>query len=236
MFSIMKNVTAKLFGLTLVVIGVILLGNLFDFWDVNLLFDGWWTVFIIIPSVANMIEHGVNTGNMFGLGIGCILLLFAQNAFDQAFIWEAGIAILFILIGIKIMFGSRKKQIDIDIDEEIETTFIDIEENKEQDIFAIFGKSEPNYDNLEFTGLRTQAVFGGVNLNLKNAIINKDCKIKCESIFGGTNIKLPDNVQLKVFSKPIFGGVSNKFSPSADKEAPIVYIEATSIFGGIEIN
>ncbi len=54
------------------------------------------------------------------------------------------------------------------------------------------------------------AVFGGVDLNLKDARIYHDVVINVTSVFGGGEILVPPNVKVKVSSLPIFGGVSNR--------------------------
>ena len=55
------------------------------------------------------------------------------------------------------------------------------------------------------------------------------------AIFGGGDVFVPSNVKVKVTTVPIFGGVSNKAASSTDQNAPVVYVNATCIFGGIDI-
>ena len=52
--------------------------------------------------------------------------------------------------------------------------------------------------------------------------------------FGGVDILLPDSVNVEVFSTSVFGGVSNK-KASTQGNAVTVYIDATCMFGGIDI-
>ena len=53
------------------------------------------------------------------------------------------------------------------------------------------------------------------------------------AIFGGIDIFVPDNINVKVSSNCIFGGISNK--TSVHKDAPTIYISGTCMFGGVEI-
>ena len=46
---------------------------------------------------------------------------------------------------------------------------------------------------------------------------------------------MPDDVTVKVRSTPIFGGVSNKTKNDSSDHAKTIYIDATCIFGGVEI-
>ena len=69
-----------------------------------------------------------------------------------------------------------------------------------------------------------------------SAIIENDVVINVSSIFGGTEIYIPDNVKVKIRSTSIFGGVDEKKVNSIEgKEVHTIYINATCIFGGVEI-
>ena len=92
-----------------------------------------------------------------------------------------------------------------------------------------------NFDGEKFTGTSVTAVFGGVELDLRNAIIEEDVVINASAIFGGIDIYVPTNVKVKTKSMPIFGGVNNKANISPDEKKHTIYINGTAIFGGIEI-
>ena len=82
---------------------------------------------------------------------------------------------------------------------------------------------------------KINAIFGGVKLDLKNAIIDQDVVINASAIFGGIDIYVPKNVKVKTKSVPIFGGVNNKANISTDEKSHTIYINGTAVFGGIEI-
>ncbi len=85
-------------------------------------------------------------------------------------------------------------------------------------------------------GADLTAVFGGVNCDLRKAIINQDQVINCSSIFGGIDILVPENVKVKVKSSSIFGGVSDhRKNRTESQDVKVIYINATCIFGGVEI-
>jgi len=69
---------------------------------------------------------------------------------------------------------------------------------------------------------------------LQKAKITKEAVIKASSIFGGIEIKVPSDANIKVKSRPIFGGVSNKILNKVENKKTI-YIEAFCLFGGGEI-
>ena len=75
---------------------------------------------------------------------------------------------------------------------------------------ATFSEQKVDKTNEEFKGANLDAVFGSVVLDLQKAIIKEDPVIYTSSIFAGTTILVPNNVNVKVKSTSIFGGVNNK--------------------------
>ena len=100
---------------------------------------------------------------------------------------------------------------------------------------ATFSGQDLNFNGEVFEGAELNAIFGGVKCDLRNAIIEKDCAITASAIFGGIDIYVPDYVNLKVNSNSIFGGVSNKNHRPTVEGAVTLYINATCMFGGVEI-
>ena len=92
-----------------------------------------------------------------------------------------------------------------------------------------------NFSGEVFQGAELNAVFGGVECDLRNAIIEQDCVIQASAVFGGIDIYVPTNVNIKVSSNSIFGGVSNKTANYHDELAPTIYIKCNCMFGGVDI-
>lgn len=79
-------------------------------------------------------------------------------------------------------------------------------------------------------------VFGGGDIDFTEArFTHPTVKVKINSIFGGSNIYVPEdvNVQVNVFS--IFGGVSNSAPSSVSASVPTIIIEGMCLFSGIDI-
>ena len=92
-----------------------------------------------------------------------------------------------------------------------------------------------NFDGEEFKGSNLNAIFGGIKLDLRKAIVNEDIVINASSIFGGIDIYIPDNCKVKIKSNSIFGGVSNNKKCNVDDNSYTIYINASCMFGGVEI-
>ena len=70
--KVTKNIVL---GIILILIGIILGGNTLGIFNINIFFKGWWTLFIIIPCLVDLINGKDSKGNIIGLVIGIFLLL-----------------------------------------------------------------------------------------------------------------------------------------------------------------
>ncbi len=222
----MKNM---LWGIVLIAIGVVLGLNAFDITNIDLFFDGWWTLFIIIPCFIDLFKDKDKTGNIVGLVIGIFLLLSCQELIDFSILWKMVVPVVLILVGLSFIFkntfsDSAKKIKEIN------------SKNKENDkeILAVFSSQKVNASDEKFEGASISCVFGGVSLDLREAKITSDIVINATSVFGGIDILVSDNVTVKVNSTSIFGGVDNKRENSSDNRK-IIYVNATCLFGGVDI-
>ena len=59
--------------------------------------------------------------------------------------------------------------------------------------------------------------------------------IHASAVFGGIDIYVPENVNVKVNSHSIFGGVSGKEHRNHPENSYTLYLDATCMFGGVEI-
>lgn len=216
-----------LWGLLLVAVGLGFAGNAFGLWNFELFFNGWWTLFIIIPCAISMFQNGVQLWNAIGLGIGLLLFASAQGFFSGQLIADLIFPIIIIAIGLSVIFkGNFNRNI-----KQIES----INKDGLVEYSAIFGAQELNFPGKEFKGASLTAVFGSVSLDLRQAIINEDIYISSTAVFGGIDILVPNNVRVEVSSTPIFGGTTNKAIQPIGENPPTIYINSTSIFGGTEI-
>lgn len=224
----MKKASRILWGAVLVALGVIFALNAFHITDIDVFFDGWWTLFIIIPCAIGLFTEREKTGNIIGIVIGVFLLLCCQDILSFSLLWKLLIPALVIIAGLKLVltgiFGNKANEL---------VKKLKLEGKTIGSSCAVFSGCDMNYDNQVFEGAELTAVFGGIDCNLKNAIIEKDCAIKISAIFGGVDIFVPDHVNVKVNANCIFGGISNK--TAVHKDAPTIYISGICIFGGAEI-
>lgn len=225
----MKKVESILWGIIFIIIGLIIAGNVLGITKINIFFSGWWTLFIIIPCFIGLFKDNRKTGNIIGIIIGLAFLLACQDILRFDLVWKLLFPSILIIIGISFIF---KDTIGGKISKEIK----ELNKNRNSNEYcATFSEQNVKFDDEQFTGTDLTAVFGGVKCDLRKAIIEENQIINATSIFGGIEIFVPENVKVKIKSTPIFGGVSDKTIQCKEEQAHIIYINATCVFGGVEV-
>lgn len=230
----MKQVKPIIWGIAIISLGIIFGGNAIGIFNIDVFFDGWWTLFIIVPSVISLITEKEKISSLCFIGIGVVLLLAAQNVFSYEVAWKVILAIFLVMIGITIIV---KSLIHSKNDEEVAKKVKDLGDGKTMDSqMAIFSGSDRVYKDEVFAGSNIVAIFGGVNLDLRNAKFEKDTVIKAFALFGGIDIAVPDDVKVKIKSGFIFGGFSDDRKNATEKGKHTIYIDAAGGFGGVSVD
>ena len=204
----MKKIENTVIGLILIIIGVIIGLNAFHITNIDLFFDGWWTLFIIVPCFFGLFKDQDKTGNIIGLIVGIYLLLYCQGLINFQFAWKLVVPVIFVLIGLKMIFKDT------------------------------FNKKKPRqniYDNLLYTGGNYDVTFNGLILDLSKAYLNEETNITISTLFGGVDLYLPDDVNIQIQSSNFLGGVDLHKRENKIENTKVIYLNARCIFGGINI-
>ena len=100
----MKKFRNILWGVVLILIGLVIGGNSLGITNIDLFFDGWWTLFIIVPSFIGLFKENEKTGNAIGLLIGVALLLACQDIINFDIIAKLWFPAILVCIGVSIIF------------------------------------------------------------------------------------------------------------------------------------
>ena len=226
----MKRTSNILWGIVLIIIGGVLILNTFEITNIEIFFDGWWTLFIIIPSFIGLFENHDRTASIIGLIIGVCLFLSCQNILNFDILRKLLIPVIVLVIGVKMILkgimGNKGTEI-------LKTMRENGEEIKMA--FAAFSGQNINFDHEVFKGAELTAVFGGIKCDLRNARIERDVVITASSVFGGIDILLPEDVNVKVNSNALFGGTDAKKHQNLMDNRYTVYVNSTCIFGGVDV-
>lgn len=226
----MKKYSGIIWGLVLITIGVIFLGNSLNIFNIDLFFDGWWTLFIIVPCSIGLITDKDKTGSLIGLLVGVLLLLACQNVIDFDIFWKILIPAIIIICGFSLIIRSI-------IGKRICKDFEELSKKIEKDgtVTAVFSGQKVSAADEEFKGTNLEAVFGSIELDLRGAKIKEDVVINATAIFGGIEIIASDDVNIVLKSNSVFGGASNDKTNNKKDKKHTVYINASCVFGGLEV-
>lgn len=102
----MKNTKSNiLWGSLFILVGIGFIGKVFNVCNFSFsLFDGWWTLLIIIPCCISLFSRGPKKANIIGLAIGLVLLLDQINIIRGISVFDLFIPIILIGIGISFFF------------------------------------------------------------------------------------------------------------------------------------
>ncbi|HHW93120.1 MAG TPA: cell wall-active antibiotics response protein [Clostridiaceae bacterium] len=233
----MKNqyIGRIIWGIALVAVGTIFALNALGITQISIFFDGWWTLFIIVPSFVCLFTRRGKMGCLIGLVVGVSLLLSAQGIISFATVWKLAIPIIIILIGLRLIFTSPFQR-------QTNKIIRGLKRDNEAPVkeTAAFSAQKICFDGQVFNGAVLDAVFGSISCDLRNAIIEKDCLISASAVFAGIEIKVPDHVHVEIASDSLFGGVSDKKKSTKEQggqsnKTITLFIEAHCVFGGVDI-
>ncbi|WP_298326443.1 DUF1707 domain-containing protein [Haloactinopolyspora sp.] len=84
---------------------------------------------------------------------------------------------------------------------------------------------------------RVKAVFGGVELDLREAQLEtREVHIRAKAVFGGVNIIVPDDIRVDVDGDGVFGGFADNASTrQPPSQAPVLRVSGKAVFGGVNV-
>jgi len=226
----MNKVTNWLWGVVLVALGVILGISALGIVEINLFFPGWWTLFIIVPCFISLFgKDDDKTGDLIGILIGVCLLLACQGVIRFDLLWKLIVPVILVVIGVSMIFKDALKGKVLKEVKKVQG------KSGGKEYWATFSGQNLNFAGEKFEGCRLEAVFGGIKCDLREAKIEDGTLIKASAVFGGVTIYVPKDMKVKVVSTSIFGGTSDKRKDTNNEAEKTLYIDATSVFGGVEI-
>lgn len=217
----MKKISTVIVGIVFIVVGVIVGLNSFGITNINIFFDGWWTLLIIIPAINGLVTNEEKTGSIIWLVIGIALLLGCQDLISFDILWKLTLPVILVFIGLSIMFNNNGKKGSKDTDD--------------NEYCACFSGQTIKYDGKDFKGAEVNAIFGGITIDLTNTKVKDGAVIDATAVFGGVTILIPEDLKVEIKSTSVFGGVSDKTKNKEKKDKVTLHVNGCSIFGGVDI-
>lgn len=137
----MNKTKSIIWGVAIMALGVIFGGNAMGLFSLNIFFDGWWTLFIIVPSIVSLFTDKEKLSSLGFLAAGIILLLAAQNVFSYDAAWKVILAVVLVIVGLNIIIKSVFHNSN---DKEVVKKVRDLEDGKTMDsqVAFLFGQRQ----------------------------------------------------------------------------------------------
>lgn len=230
------NRTGKIIsGIALLLFGIIWLLEITHVLTIS--FDGWWTVFIIVPCLIGFFSFKDKMMSLIGVGTGVLLLLATRDIIAWGDFWKYLICMIAIVWGVALIFSRNFFGNGCPPDKQAikELKHVNQDGRSIRQISTKFGKQVFEFSGQRFEGATVQTCFGFVGLDLRNADLLDGAVIDIDCSFGGMEIRVDSNVNIKHAIDASFGGVEyneRMFTPDNEKT---LYIKGKCAFGGIEI-
>ena len=221
----MKKTKRIIWGSIFIVLGLLYGLSQLELLPFELFFKGWWSLIIILPNLVDLITERNKTASFIALLLGVFLLLAAQGVLAYSLLWKLLFPALLVLLGIHLLRGGLRRK----------SPPIPVSVSGLPRLVAVFSGREQRYNGQLFEGVEAIAVFGGVDCFAAEAHVCQDCTIRATAVFGGVEVHLPPNVNVKVDGSGLFGGIENHVTRPHIPEAPTVFVRATGVFGGVDI-
>ena len=106
-------------------------------------------------------------------------------------------------------------------------------------LWALFGGGRRRIDTKQFRGGDVLAVFGGYNIDLRDAImVDGKAVIDANAMFGGVDLLIPQNWTIEITGHGIFGAFEDKTMPPrinpGDKPQHLI-VTGYAMFGGVTV-
>jgi hypothetical protein len=209
------------FGSVIAALGAILVLDAADLANAGQIIGAWWPVLVLGAGILTWLANpdrwlapGLVT--LFGLA----LLLWTTGVVNTL---DLVLPALLIVVGLAVIFGRSARLVTDTGGDSIRS-------------FNVFSGSEVGSHSQQFQGGNVGAVFGGTEIDLRDARPAPGAELDVFVAFGGAEVKVPEGWQVTTKGLPIFGGFDNVTArEKLTEDAPHLDINATVLFGGLEV-
>jgi hypothetical protein len=208
------------FGALIVAVGAVLLLDNAGVLDAGEVFSEWWPVVVILAGVLTFAANPRHWP--VALIITAVGLAFLLSNLDIVDLSDIVIPAAIILVGLLVIFG-RGMGTKTEAGDRVSS-------------FNVFSGSEIASHSKQFQGGNVSAMFGGAEVDLRDAIPTPDAQLDVFTAFGGVELKVPQGWHVAVKGLPLFGGIDNVTAKEQlPDNPPVLAVSATVLFGGLEI-
>ena len=108
------------------------------------------------------------------------------------------------------------------------------EESDELALVAVFDGIELASRARAFRGGSLLSWYGGISLDLREATLAPDARLRVSAALGGVAVRLPPGCRIESSVRAVAGGVAVK-GADPDSSGPVLKVEGFALFGGVAI-
>lgn len=201
----------------------------------------WPMILIIVGVFVGIKTHFKDFGWLLLIGIGTFFLV---DKMPNVEIREFILPIIVITAGLIVLLGGifrKPKRLSDDTSQTQGDTLITANTGATaeniMEVVSIFGSAKRVVLSKNFKGGEIISIFGSSEINLTNADFTGTLVLEVVQIFGGTKLIIPPHWEVQSQTATIFGGIEDKRSIQAGGDKPkILVIDGATIFGGVTIS
>lgn len=184
-----------------------------------------------VPSVIIVLGLWALVQSRFRTLIGPVLLVGLGSAWQLVALGYATVdqvvafwPVLVIALGVSVLLGQFR-------------TGVQETGNRHTTAVAVFGGVEKRNTSDRFTGADLTAMFGGVELDLREtAVADRPAHVNAVAMFGGVEIAAPRDWNVRMDVLPVFGGAGDERTPERiDHEEVDLVVTGFAAFGGVTV-
>ena len=202
----------------------------------------WFKAIVSIGFVSYSLKQ-IWKRQFFGafLALGCVAWMWeTELGIEHLTPFPIVVAAGLVGAGFNMLFGKKHRIVTIKSDgQDIsmdEARVENWEDGRHVTLENVFNATSKYVNSDAFSSADFENVFGSANVYFNNAIIaGNEAVVNVENVFGQLNLYFPSTWRLQVNKDSVFGGVKICGRPCTDPDAPVIYMNAESVFGNITI-
>lgn len=212
------------FGILLILAGALWAMEALQWWEAGSAVARWWPLAFLAFGGIRLLDRPPDyVGGVAMMLIGIVVLDGTAN------VWPGSAAELIwplILVGIGLTLLVHRRQPNLWSGEDV------------MQLTAVFSGRRAVCSADPFRGAVAVAIFGGVDLDLRPAVVGPEgAFVDATAAFGGVKLIVPPEWRVVMTGPAIFGGNENKTEllGPLPRTAPVLNVRALALFGGVEV-
>lgn len=213
-------------GLLIVVVGVLFTLDNFGIADVARYVSRYWPAGLIAIGLVQLWQARAGSGGIFSglifVSFGVLLLLRSLGRIE--FGWREVWPILLVALGGSIVWRGLQRPRPASRDSTATISG-----------FAVLGGVKRGNNSRAFRGGDLTAIMGGCEVDLRDAAIDGEAVIDVFAMWGGIELRVPENWTVISRVTPLLGGVEDKTRPPLGVSDHRLILRGTAIMAGVEV-